>query len=159
MISVINRSVDLLEQNKADEIPDVIFSALEVGTKPKMAGEDFYCTPPELLPEVFPEVLRVQGIGLLLGDKYAGWQWDDGSGIYQCELEFCDMDADYLDPAGYVAIRPLGHGKCALIVVICTRWADGFDPSNLIFHTMQEAKRYLDTLLAVDTPEIPFETR
>ena len=41
-------------------------------------------------------------------DKYAGWQWDDGSGFYKCELEFCDMDADCIDPAGYVAIRPLG---------------------------------------------------
>jgi hypothetical protein len=87
-------------------------------------------------------------------DKYAGWQWDDGSGFYQCELELCDMDAETIDPTGYVAIRPLGQDKCALIFVIGIKWADGFDPSCLIFDTMQEAKYYLDTLLAADTPEI-----
>ena len=91
-------------------------------------------------------------------DEYAGWQWDDGSGFYQCELEVCDMDADHIDPAGYVAIRPLGQDKCALIFVICARWADSFDPRNLIFHTMRQAKHYLDALLAADTPEIPLET-
>jgi hypothetical protein len=91
-------------------------------------------------------------------DKHAGWQWDDGSGFYQCELELCDMDADHIDPAGYVAIRPLGQGECALIFVICAGWAKGFDPRNLIFQTVQEAKRYLDTLLAADTPEIPLDT-
>ena len=35
----------------------------------------------------------------------------DGSGFYQCEPELCDMDADYIDPEGYVAIRPLGQDK------------------------------------------------
>ena len=91
-------------------------------------------------------------------DEYADWQWDDGSGFYQCELELCDMDADHVDPAGYVAIRPLGQGECALIFVICGGWTKRFDPRNLIFQTMQEAKRYLDTLLAADTPEIPLDT-
>jgi hypothetical protein len=85
-------------------------------------------------------------------DKYAGWQWDDGSGFYQCELELCDVDADYIDPEGYVAIRPLEQDKCALIFVRC---GEGF----LIFQTMQEAKRYLDTLLAAATPEIPLDTK
>ena len=92
-------------------------------------------------------------------DKYAGWQWDDGSGFYQCELELCDMDADHIDPAGYVAIRPLGQGEYALIFVICAGWAKGFDPRNLIFQTMQEAKRYLDTLPAAETPGIPLDTK
>jgi hypothetical protein len=68
------------------------------------------------------------------------------------------MDADHIDPAGYVAIRPLGQGECALIFVICAGWAKGFDPRNLIFQTVQEAKRYLDMLLAADTPEIPLDT-
>jgi len=68
------------------------------------------------------------------------------------------MDADHIDPAGYVAIRPLGQDKCALIFVICAGWAVGFDPRNLIFPTMQGAKRYLDMLLAADTPKIPLET-
>ena len=91
-------------------------------------------------------------------DESACWHWDDGSGFHQCELKLCDLDADHIDPAGYVAVRPLEQGKWALIFVICARWADGFDPSNLIFHTMQGTKRYLDTLLAADTPEIPLET-
>jgi hypothetical protein len=91
-------------------------------------------------------------------DEAAGWHWDDGSGFYQCELELCDLDNDWtIDPAGYVAIRPLEQGTFALVFVICRRWADGFDPSNLIFSTIKEAKRYLDTLLAADTPEIPLE--
>jgi len=68
------------------------------------------------------------------------------------------MDADYIEPEVYVAIRPLGQDKCALIFVICAGWAKGFDPRNLIFQTVQEAKRYLDTLLAADTPEIPLDT-
>ena len=63
------------------------------------------------------------------------------------------MDADHIDPAGYVAIRPLGQDKCALIFIIVVRWADSFDPRNLIFHSMLEAKRCLDMLLAADTPK------
>jgi hypothetical protein len=92
-------------------------------------------------------------------DKYAGWQWDDGSGFYQCELELCDMDADYIDPEGYVAIRPLGQNKCALIFAISARWTKGFHSRDLIFQTMEEAKRYLDALLAAETPEIPLDTK
>jgi len=70
----------------------------------------------------------------------------------------CDIDADHIDPEGYVAIRPLKQGKFALIFVMCSRWAIRFDPSNLIFQSMEEAKRYLDTLLAAETPEIPLDT-
>ena len=84
-------------------------------------------------------------------DKDAGWWWDED----QWALLLCDMDADTIDPAGYVAIYPLGQNLYALIFVLCTKWADDLDPSNLIFHTTQEAKYYLDTLLAADTPEIP----
>jgi hypothetical protein len=87
-------------------------------------------------------------------DEDASWQWDDGSGFYQCELELCDIDADYIDPEGYVAIRPLGQGKCALIFAI----TKGFHSSDLIFQSMEEAKRYLDALLAAETPEIPLDT-
>jgi hypothetical protein len=88
-------------------------------------------------------------------DEYAGWQWDDGSGFYQCELELCDIDADHIDPEGYVAIRPLGQGKCALIFAI----TKGFHARDLIFQSTEEAKRYLDTLLAAETPEIPIDTK
>jgi hypothetical protein len=84
-----------------------------------------------------------------------GWFWDDADDFFQCVLPICDIDAETIDPAGYVAIRPLEQDQYALIFVLCTKWADGFDPSNLIFDTMQEAKHYLDTLLVVDTPEIP----
>jgi hypothetical protein len=84
--------------------------------------------------------------------KYLGWQWDDGSGLYQCELELCDMDSDTIDPAGYVAIRPLEHGEYALKFV----W--DLKLNLLIFQTMEEAKSYLDTLLAAPTPQIPPRT-
>jgi hypothetical protein len=35
-------------------------------------------------------------------DKHAGWKWVDGSGIYQCELILCDMDAQTIDPANLI---------------------------------------------------------
>jgi hypothetical protein len=92
-------------------------------------------------------------------DEYAGWQWDRGSGFYQCELELCDLDNDWtIDPVGYVAIRPLRQGKFALVLDSCLSSADEIDPSNLRFPTVQEAKQFLDSLLAADTPEIPVET-
>jgi hypothetical protein len=84
-------------------------------------------------------------------DEHAGWHWDNGSGFYQWELELCDIDADHIDPAGYVAIRPLGPGQCALEFVICD--TESFHP--IIFQAVEEAKRYLDSLLAADTPKIP----
>jgi hypothetical protein len=87
--------------------------------------------------------------------KDPGWFWDDDGDFFQCVLPICDIDAETIDPAGYVAIRPLEGDQYALVFVLCPKWADGFDPSNLIFDTVQEAKHYLDTLLAVDTPEIP----
>jgi hypothetical protein len=91
------------------------------------------------------------------GLKYAGWQWEqDGGEHYQCELELCDMDADTIDPAGYVAIRPIGQNKYALIFVICAGWAKGFDPEELVFPSMQEAQHFLDRLLAAETPAGPF---
>ena len=86
----------------------------------------------------------------------SGWQWDeDGWGNLQWELELCDLDNDRtVDPAGYVAIRPLEHGKYALIFVIGLgviglKWPDP------VFDSMQEAKRFLDALLAISTPQIP----
>jgi len=84
-------------------------------------------------------------------DEYAGWQWDAGSGHYQAELELCDLTATTIDPSGYAAIRPLGPNKFVLIFVGCF----GSPGEDLTFLTMQEAKRYLDTLLAAKSPEIP----
>jgi hypothetical protein len=87
-----------------------------------------------------------------------GWFWDNGGPFFQCVLHLCDIDAETIDPAGHAAIRPLGESQYALEFVLWPKWADGFYP-RLIFHTMLEAQRYLDTLLGVDTPQIPrFET-
>jgi hypothetical protein len=82
-------------------------------------------------------------------DEDAGWHWDNGSGFYQWELELCDIDADHIDPQGYVALRPLGQGVTLEFVIV-----DSFHLKNLIFQTVQEAQRYLDTLLAADTPPL-----
>jgi hypothetical protein len=85
--------------------------------------------------------------------KCAGWIWEGGSGVYQCELELCDLDEEtVIDPAGYVAIRPLEDGRWALIFVISgIKW----DPEDLVFPTKEAAKHYLDTLLAAETPLLP----
>ena len=82
--------------------------------------------------------------------KDAGWWWDED----QWALLLCNIDAHTIDPAGYVAIRPLEQDQYALIFVLGIKWAEGFGSINLIFDTTQEAKYYLDTLLAADTPEI-----
>jgi hypothetical protein len=46
----------------------------------------------------------------LLIVNFGGWVWSDGIGIYQCELELCDLDSDAIDPVGYVSIVPLEDG-------------------------------------------------
>jgi hypothetical protein len=84
-------------------------------------------------------------------EEDAGWHCDGD--VIGWELELCDIDADFIDPAGYAAIRPLGQGEFALEFVIIASFH--FHPKNLIFQTVQEAQRYLDTLLAADTPKIP----
>jgi hypothetical protein len=102
-----------------------------------------------------PDSVRQNGIERTRAGYTPGWFWDDGGDFLQCVLHICDMDAKTIDSAGYVAIIPLDQDQYALVFVVGLKWADGFDPSNLIFDTMQEAKHYLDMLLAVDTPEIP----
>jgi hypothetical protein len=79
-----------------------------------------------------------------------GWFWDNGGDFFQCVLHLCDIDGKTIEPAGYAAIRPIGGSPYALEFCLGT----GFSP-GLIFHTMQEAQRYLDTLLGADTPQIP----
>jgi len=129
---------------------------------------------PYIGPNV-PESVRQSARGFW-GDRYdpentGQWLWDDGSGAYQCEVELCDMDAKTCDPAGYVAIRPLEQDKYALIFMLGIPELSGppapwllpetflSDPpsyrKNLIFDSIQEAKRYLDTLIAYPTPDIP----
>jgi hypothetical protein len=89
-------------------------------------------------------------------EEFATWQWDvDASGNWQWELELCDLDARTIDPAGYVAIRPLKQGKYLLVFVLVLQWPAGFDPKNFIFDSMQEAKAFLHNLLGADTPPIP----
>jgi hypothetical protein len=41
------------------------------------------------------------------------------------------------------------------LFVLSVGGAKGFDSENLIFDSIRAAKRFLDTLLAADTPEIP----
>lgn len=84
--------------------------------------------------------------------NHGGWDWEAGSGIYQCELMLCDMDCGTADIAGYVGIAPLSDGTFLLNFVIGPEWNI---PEDLIFHSLQDAKRYLDTLLAVSSPEVP----
>jgi hypothetical protein len=85
-----------------------------------------------------------------------GWAWDDGSGLYQCELELCDMDSDTIDPAGYVAIVPLEGGRCRIRCVLDEKFqADEEILTSKIFETISQAKAFLDSVLAFATPEIP----
>jgi hypothetical protein len=86
----------------------------------------------------------------LLDDENAGWEWDCGSGFWQCEMELWNMDSDTCDPEGFVVIRPLAAGGYALIFEFLN-----WPPENLVFLTMPAAKAYLDTLLAAETPELP----
>jgi hypothetical protein len=40
-------------------------------------------------------------------DEAFGWHWDGGSGIYQCELELCDLDNDWtIDRQGMSRFGP-----------------------------------------------------
>jgi hypothetical protein len=50
--------------------------------------------------------------------KEPGWFWDDGGDFFQCVLPICDLDAKTIDPAGYVAIRPLEGDQYALVFVL-----------------------------------------
>lgn len=105
-----------------------------------------------------PESVRQMGKGYW-GPKYpeqhGHWFWDDGDGDgWQYVLHLCDMDVDTCNPAGHVAIIPLKNGKYRLNFVIAYGGATEFNPENLIFGSTEEAKRFLDRLLAFNTPEI-----
>jgi hypothetical protein len=65
VIESINRSVDLLQSGKMEQIPELILDALNVGQKSPVAGDDFYDTDPHIPDQVFPGVLHVESIGLL----------------------------------------------------------------------------------------------
>jgi hypothetical protein len=94
------------------------------------------------------------------------WQWDDGSGTYQCELLLCDLDSRLLDPAGYVAIVPLEDPRIPLLREgerCWIRWvlddkkfeADAKAFSSRIFDSFAQPKAVLDVALAFKTPKIP----
>jgi hypothetical protein len=97
-----------------------------------------------------PDSVKQKAMELSAMGVSTGWIWDNGGDCFQCVLHLCDMDAKTIDSAGYAAIRPIGESQYALEFCL---W-----PScdlSLIFQTMQEAQRYLDTLLGADTPQIP----
>jgi hypothetical protein len=120
-----------------------------------------------------------------------GWEWSAGSGTYECELSLCDMDAETVDPAGYVAIVPMQEGVgyteadfSARIeeqlsgklpraledcrpkkepIGYCIRFVlhdkkfrtDEEVAAAKIFESIPQAKAFLDSILAFETPQIP----
>lgn len=93
------------------------------------------------------------------------WDWDDGE--WDWELSVRDTQAD-LD-CGYVAIVPLKNGRrfehrikpppshheWALHFVCASSTINIAIPDILIKGSLHEAKRRLDMLLGINTPEIP----
>jgi hypothetical protein len=79
-----------------------------------------------------------------LNDETAGWQWgEDG----ECEIDVWDIEeSDCCDPAGYIQLCPLEDGGYELIFRIDLEWPEDFDPEDLVFPTVQEAKAFLGTL-------------
>jgi hypothetical protein len=84
------------------------------------------------------------------------WQWDDGSGTYQCEPLLCDLDSRLLDPTGYVVIVPLKDGAFCIRDTLVGKFpADAEVVSSKIFNSISQVKAFLDSVLAFKTPEIP----
>jgi hypothetical protein len=90
-------------------------------------------------------------------DREGQWKWDEGSGTHQCELLLCDLDSLLLDPAGYVAIVPLEDGTFFIRNTLCGGLSkeDVKIAESRIFDSIQQAKAFLDSVLAFPTPEIP----
>jgi hypothetical protein len=101
--------------------------------------------------------------------EYGQWEWTDGSGIYQCEIELCDMDSEVIDAAGYVALVPLEDPRfgfvfepekcwirCVLNAVLDPEKfeAEAEVVESRIFKTILQAKEFLDSILAFPTPQI-----
>jgi hypothetical protein len=87
-----------------------------------------------------------------------GWQWDCGSGVCRWELDLCGMmDPDLVDPIGYVALTPLEGGRCTLgFYISSSEWPRGVHaPGDLTFPSVESAKNYLDSVLAVATSPLP----
>jgi hypothetical protein len=92
------------------------------------------------------------------------WDWDDGEWDWELSLRDTQRDVD----CGYVAIVPLkdgrrfecriepppSHNGWALRFVVTSSTIDVAIPDILIKGSLQEAKRRLDVLLGIDTPEI-----
>lgn len=91
--------------------------------------------------------------------KTRKWDWDDGEGDWEIELRDTVRDVD----GGYAAIVPLKNGRRfehrikpppshrEWALRIC--W-DGITNDILIKGSLHEAKRRLDMLLGINTPEI-----
>jgi hypothetical protein len=87
-----------------------------------------------------------------------GWDWDCGSGECRWELDLCGMiDPDLVDSIGYVSLQPMEEGRCTLAFRIASsEWPSGVDePEDLTFPSVESAKNYLDSSLAVSTPPLP----
>jgi hypothetical protein len=84
------------------------------------------------------------------------WEWDSGSGTYQCQPLLCDLDSRLLDPTGYVVIVPLKDGAfCIRDTLVGEFPADAEVVSSKIFNSIPQVKAFLDSVLAFKTPEIP----
>jgi hypothetical protein len=127
--------------------------------------DEIRATLKRLSPYVGPNILpgvREKALAFweppLTPEEFATWQWDCGSGECRWELDLCGMmDPDCGDPIGYVAFQPLEGGRCHLSFIISSsEWPEGVDvPENLTFPTVESAKNYLDSVLAVATSPLP----
>jgi hypothetical protein len=107
-----------------------------------------------------PEQIRQYQKALMPFDREFGeWEWadrEDGTGTYHWTLLLWDMDSDTIDPAGYVSIVPLEDGTCFVNDCLGKKFeANAKILSSKIFETIPQAKAFLDSVLAFDTPEIP----
>jgi hypothetical protein len=81
------------------------------------------------------------------------WFWDEEED--QWALPLSDLDGKTIDVIGYVALLPDHVGRWHLRFVIGDEWGRDFDPRNLIFARLPEAKRYVDMLIGLDSGDIP----
>jgi hypothetical protein len=97
-----------------------------------------------------PEEIRAS-LKRLEPTKGYSWFWDDQWALLLSELD----ERETADEAGYVAIVPEEQYRWRVRFVIGEEWGHGFDPRNLIFEGLSEAKRYVDMVIGLDSGEIP----
>jgi hypothetical protein len=91
------------------------------------------------------------GLSLPPGYQPGNWEWV-GLGF---ELDLCNLDSDSIDPVS-LAIIPRKDGTCVIACSICGRQfkEDIGIAESKIFDSIQQAKAFLDSVLALPTPEI-----